>query len=213
MPTEHATDDNRNESGKPARRHGSRRPASLADQLIKPLARSLRDSNLKQSLDTIISASEEIIAGEWQVLESLGRVVAREVAEYSPIVTEAAEKLARQVSEMIPTLDEAVERLATIESRLLDITGVEANPPPEGHPPPVAEQLQDLRERITLWQLDVETLQRFRRDRDVRQTVDAAVAALRFTVGAIAIVRIGLAIMDRLNPKKVLEQTLRPESI
>lgn len=214
MPTEHSSESDRHKHGKTARRHGNgtRRRVSLADQVMKPLARTLRDANLKDPWEKVILASEQIIAGEWQVLESLGRMVAREFAEYSPIVNQAAERLSHQISQLVPSLNEAVQKLAAIESQLLDVTGIDANRPSR-MTPPVAEQLQDLRVRITQWTSDAEMLRQFRRNRDVTQTVDAAVAALRFTVGAIAIVRIALAIMDRLNPKKVLEQALRPESI
>ena len=184
MPTKHSQ----------SKRPGASRGASgLVDQLIRSATRSLGGG---LALHQIANASGELLAGEWRVLQSLGKLLAKEITAYTPAFHQVMGKLGDELAEIIPTLTYAVETLAAIEKRLLELTGIEASSP-DGVSP-AAEELQALRDRVGKCNSD---FREFRLHRDLGQTIDSAIATLRFIIGAIAIIKLGLEIAEHLNSR------------
>jgi len=175
------------------RSNASKGASGLIDHLIKSVTRSIGGG---LALHQIVNASGELLAGEWKVLQSLGKVVAKEITAYTPAFHQAMGKLGNELAEIMPTLTEAVATLAAIEKRLLELTGVEASSP-DGVSP-AAEELQALRDRVGKWTSD---FREFKLHRDLGQTIDSAIATLRFIIGAIAIIRLGLEIAEQLNSR------------
>ena len=177
----------------------SRGASGLIDQLMKSVTRSIGGG---LALHQIANASGELLAGEWRVLQSLGKLIAKEITAYTPAFYQAMEKLDDELAEIIPTLSHAVETLAAIEKRLLELTGVEASSP-DGVSS-AAEELQSLRDRVGKWNSD---LREFKLHRDLGQTVASATATLRFIIGAIAIIKLGLEIAEQFSSKKPARQS------
>jgi hypothetical protein len=169
------------------------------DQLVRSVSRSIGGG---LALHQIVNASGELLAGEWRGLQSLGKLIAKEITAYTPAFYQAMGKLDDELAEIIPTLTHAVDTLAAIEKRLLELTGVEASSP-DGVSS-AAEELQALRDRVGKWNSD---FREFSLHRNLGQTVASATATLRFIIGAIAIIKLGLEIAEQLNSKKPARQS------
>lgn len=193
MPTQHSRPRQSKRAG------ASRGAGGLVDRLVRSFTGSIGGGF---ALNQIVNASEELITGEWKVLKSLGRLIAKEITAYTPAFHEVMEKFGEELNEIVPTLSHAVETLSGIEKRFFEITGVEPSQP-DGVSP-AAEELQVLRNRVDQWNAE---FREFKLHRDLGQTVDAAIATLRFIIGAIAIVRLGLQIVEQLNSKTVAQKS------
>ena len=179
------------------------RPA--ARKIARPLARKLSEGatfahtlagNLKPQLERTKIASEEILVNEWRALQERWRA------------------FIETMRELTPNLPEVVEWLAQIEAGLIDITGLQMDGTSRSAAGlPLTEEFHWLRERLSQAVADAEQLRKFRRDLDLNQAIDAAVAGLRFIIAAVAILNIALDIADRLNPRKMLRRTLRGEAL
>jgi hypothetical protein len=187
----------------PFETRGHRRPAARA--VVRPLVRKLSSGRnftrpladkLKPRLEQVKSTSEEALANEWRAIRERWRSVAESIRE------------------MTPTLPQAAQWLSEIESNLIEITGIglDASSRSAAHLP-LTEEFQWLRGRLSQAINDVEQMRKFQREPDMAQMVEAAVAALRFLIAALAILSISLDIADRLNPRKMLRRTLRGERI
>jgi ribosomal protein L40E len=181
-----------------------RRSRPIARKIARPLARTLSNGRdaarpladaLKPQFEKMKTTSEEMLANEWRAIHERWRA------------------FAEQMREMMPSLPETVEWLARIESDMIDITGIQldATSRSAAHLP-LTEEFHWLRERLSQAIADMEQLRRFRRERDLGQMIDVAMAGLRFIIAAVAILSISLDIADRLNPRKMLRRTLRGEA-
>jgi hypothetical protein len=141
------------------------------------------------------ASSEEMVAGEWRAMQ------------------EGWHNLIAPLRELVPDLPEVVQRLSQLETGLTEITGLQMGPTARSAADPsLTEEFRWLRERLAQASTDAEQLRKFRRNRDVAQMMEAAMAGLRFVIAAVAILRISLDIADRVNPRKMLRRSLHREA-
>ena len=189
MPTQHSR----------TKRSKAQGIGSLADQLLRSVTRSFGGG---LALHQIVNASGELLAGEWRALQSLGKLIAKETTAYTPAFHQAMQKLGDELEEIVPKLAQAVETLAAIEQRILEVTGVESSS--ADGVSLAAEELQSLRDRVGKWSSEFHD---FKLNRNLGQTIAAAIETLRFIIGAIAIIKLGIQIAEQLNSRTSARQS------